>query len=75
MAIEQFNKLDIKKPVKPTTRPLTPALMFLRALALGLSYEEAFRADVGFVHDLMTEKGNDSFEYPIIGTDDDFRKL
>lgn len=49
--------------------------MFLRALALGLSYEEAFRADVGFVHDLMTEKGNDSYEYPIIGTDDDFRKL
>lgn len=69
------NSFDIKKPVKPTTRPLTPALMFLRALSLGLSYVEAFRADVGFIHDLMTEKGNDNFEYPIIGTVDDFRKL
>jgi hypothetical protein len=49
--------------------------MFLRALQIGLSYEEAYRADVGVIHDLMIEKGNDSFEYPIIGTTDDFRKL
>lgn len=61
--------------MKPTTRPLTPALMFLRALSLGLSYNEAFHADVGFVHDLMIEKANDNYEYPIIGTEEDFRKL
>jgi hypothetical protein len=49
--------------------------MFLRALSLGLSYTEAYNADVGVIHDLLTEKGNDGVEYPYIGTDDDFRKL
>ncbi len=61
--------------MKPTARPMTPALMFLRALQIGLTYTEAFFMDVGFLNNLMIEKNNDGFEYPIIGTAEDFRKL
>lgn len=67
--------IGIKKPVKPTARPFTAALLFLRALQLGLTYTEAFYLDVGFIHNLMIEKNNDSYEYPTIGSAEDFRKL
>ena len=67
--------VGIKKPVKPTARPFTPALLFLRALQLGLTYTEAFYMDVGFIHNLLIEKSNDGYDYPLIGTTADFRKL
>ena len=54
---------------------MTVALMFERAMSLGLSYTEAFFEDVGFINDLMIEKSNDSFEYPEIGSDADFKRL
>ena len=69
------NTFTIKKPVKPTERPITPALLFLRALQLGITYTEAFYLDVGILDDLMTEKSNDGYEYATLGTDADFRKL
>ena len=31
--------------------------------------------DVGFLNNLMIEKNNDGFEYPTIGTAEEFRKL
>lgn len=31
--------------------------------------------DVGFIHNLLIEKNNDGYEYPLIGTTADFRKL
>ena len=49
--------------------------MFERALALGMTYTEAFYEDVGFINDLLIEKSNDSYEYPEIGSDADFKKL
>lgn len=65
----------IKKRVRQSERPLTVALLFQRAMSLGMSYTEAFNEDIGFIHDLITEKNNDSHEYAEIGTKNDFINL
>lgn len=75
MANDTENHIHAKKLNKPTTRELTPALLFLRAMQLGLTYEEAFNEEVGFLNDLMIEKSNDSYDYPTVGSDVDFKKL
>lgn len=54
---------------------MTVALLFHRALEMGLSYSEAFNEDIGFIHDLITERNNDSHDYAEIGTASDFKKL
>lgn len=54
---------------------MTTALLFLRALELGLSYETAFFIDVGFLNDLLTEKSNDGYDYPVAGNTKDIDKL
>lgn len=64
-----------KKLSRPTERKLTTALLFLRALELGLSYETAFFIDVGFLNDLLTEKSNDGHEYAVKGNTQDIDKL
>lgn len=69
------DEFNTKKRMKPNTRPLTVALMFERALSMGMTYTEAFNEDVGFINDLMIEKSNDSAEYPTLGTDDEFKRL
>ena len=69
------NKDRPKKLNRPTERKLTTALLFLRALELGLSYETAFFIDVGFLNDLLTEKSNDGHEYPVKGNTQDIDKL
>lgn len=54
---------------------MTVALLFHRALGLGLTYTEAFNEDIGFIQDLITEKINDSHEYAEVGTASDFKAL
>ena len=51
------------------------AVLVLRALQLGLSYEDTFMIEVGTLKDLLIEKGNDSVEYPIEGTVEDLDKI
>lgn len=54
---------------------MTVALLFHRALELGLTYTEAFNEDIGFIQDLITEKINDSHEYAEVGTASEFKAL
>lgn len=54
---------------------MTVALLFHRALEMGLTYSEAFNEDIGFIQDLITEKLNDSHEYAEVGTAADFKAL
>lgn len=46
-----------------TDRPFTTALFLLRCVELGLSMSDLEELDMGMVVDMMTEKGNDDFEY------------
>lgn len=61
--------------MRQSERPLTVALLFHRAMSLGMTYTEAFNEDIGFIHDLITEKNNDSHEYAEIGTAKDFMSI
>lgn len=47
----------------------------LRCKELGLSINELEQIDYGLVVDMLTEKGNDKYEYPIKATQQDFDKF
>lgn len=47
----------------------------LRSLQIGLSFDDAFFSDVGFLTDLFIEKSNDSYEYPVVGNTADIDRL
>lgn len=61
--------------MKRSERKMTVALLFHRALEMGLTYSEAFNEDIGFIQDLITEKLNDSHEYAEVGSAADFKAL
>lgn len=44
----------------------------LRASELGLSQEELDQMTIGMVFDMLTEKSNDDYDYPLKATQQDF---
>jgi hypothetical protein len=57
--------------MKPKDRAFTTPLLLLRAKQLGLSVAELNLLSFGFLMDLLTEQGNDNFEYPDKATQED----
>jgi len=53
-------------------RDYTTALYLLRCTQLGLHYEDMEHLTVGMITDMMIERSNDEFEYPIKATAQDF---
>ena len=47
----------------------------LRCKELGLSLSELEELEFGVITDMLTEKDNDNFEYPIKATQEDFNKF
>lgn len=47
----------------------------LRCKELGLTVEELEDIDYGLVEDMLTERGNDEYNYPYKATQDDFNKF
>ena len=47
----------------------------LRALQQGLSLEDMALLEVGELTDIFIESGNDSYDYPKIGTQEDYKRL
>lgn len=47
----------------------------LRCKELGLTVEELEDIDYGLVEDMLTERGNDEYNYPYKATQDDFDKF
>lgn len=54
---------------------MTTSLFLLRAVELGLSISDLSLLTIGLVNDMYTEKGNDSFNYKELATQDDFDKF
>lgn len=54
---------------------MTPALFILRGKQVGLTLEEMDALNWGQVMDIITESGNDSYNYPQQGTAEDYKKL
>ena len=51
---------------------MTTALFLLRCKEVGLSLNELDYLTVGMVNDMFVEKSNDSYDYKIIATQEDF---
>ena len=59
------------KKVRQTTRKPTGAAFMLRCAELNLSDAALSEMTVGMVYDLLIEKANDEFNYPVKATQDD----
>lgn len=51
------------------------ALFLLRAFQMGLDMDDLDCLELGMVLDMMTEAGNDSCDYALVATPEDYAKL
>ena len=75
MEQEPFREFRVKKRIEPTVREMNTSLLILRALQVGIRIPDLNYIEVGEVFDILTESGNDSFEYPKKGTEGDFKAI
>lgn len=54
---------------------MNTALFYLRAVQLGLSIGDLELLSVGMVYDMLIERQNDSFDYPVLATQADIDRL
>lgn len=54
---------------------MTAGLLMLRAKELNISLEEFFALTEGEIYDMLTERANDSYEYPLAPIQADFDAL
>ena len=72
MGGQHQNHRHRKKKLRPTERESTTPLFLLRCLQIGLRLSDLDELDMGMVYDLITEKGNDSYNYAEIAGQADF---
>ena len=58
-----------------TVRPMTTTLFQLRALELGIRKTDLCHYTSGQIFALLTEKGNDHFEWPLMATQEQINTL
>ena len=56
-------------------REINTAVFFLRAAQLGLSMADLEILSVGMVLDMLIERQNDDYDYPLIATQADIDRL
>lgn len=56
-------------------RETTPGLYALRAIQCGLTIADLKILSVGMVKDIMIERANDNYEYPVLANQDDMDRL
>ncbi len=54
---------------------MTTALFMLRCKEIGLTFSETENMTIGMVFDMLTERQNDEYEYPLKATQADFDKF
>lgn len=54
---------------------MTTPLFLLRCLEIGLSMKDLDELSIGLVLDIWTEKGNDSYDYKRVATQEDFDRF
>lgn len=50
-------------------------MFLLRCVELGLSMDDLDVLTMGMIYDMMTEKANDQYQYPIKSTQTDFDRF
>ena len=69
------NALNAKKPARPIDREFNTGLFHLRAVQLGLSIGDLEYLSIGMVYDMLVERQNDSYDYPVVATQADIDRL
>lgn len=69
------NKGKSKKRQRAIDRHWTTGLFLLRATQLGISIADLELLSVGNVLDMMIERANDEYEYPMVASADDIARL
>lgn len=64
-----------KKIERASTREFNTPLFMLRCVELGLSVNDLDNYDFGFVYDMLTEKANDEYDYPLKPRQEDFDRF
>lgn len=54
---------------------MTTGLYMLRCMQLGLSVADLDKLEIGMVYDMIIEKQNDSYDYPVLATQEDIDRL
>lgn len=64
-----------QKKIRPVDRPVTTALLLLRAAQTGIALADLERITMGMFLDMLTEAENDGYDYPFVATQEDFDRL
>ena len=56
-------------------REINTAIFLLRAVQLGLSVADLDELSIGMVLDMLIERQNDSYDYPVLATQADIDRL
>lgn len=54
---------------------MNTSVIMLRAFQQNMSLDDMAVLEVGELMDIIVESGNDSYEYPLKGTEEDYRRL
>ena len=69
------NSVRTKKVGRAIDRDMTTGLYMLRCMQLGLSVADLDKLEIGMVYDMIIEKQNDSYDYPVLATQEDIDRL
>lgn len=64
-----------KKKSRAVDRPITTALVMLRALKLGISLRDMELVTIGMINEMYAEAANDSLEWPELATQEDMDRF
>lgn len=64
-----------KKKYRAVDRPITTALVMLRALKLGISLRDMELVTIGMINEMYAEEANDSLDWPELATQEDMDRF
>ena len=64
-----------KKKARAVDRPITTALLMLRALKLGISLRDMELVTIGMINEMYAEAANDSLDWPELATQEDMDRF
>ena len=64
-----------KKKSRAVDRPITTALVMLRALRLGISLRDMELVTIGMINEMYAEAANDTLDWPELATQEDMDRF
>ena len=75
MERRERNTINAQKKSNPIDREFNTAVFLLRCTQIGLSASDLQYLDIGMVKDMLTEAGNDNYDYPRLATKEDMARF